>query len=190
MRQRLNPYRSAKASAARLSRAAAARRVHIQTQDHEFLGLEAGDILVWDDKAKPVAGDLILVELAKPGGRIRPAIFLAYWNADENRPSHNGTGENGIGENRSAENGGRERRFIEWTSLRGESFVDGKILGVVSHVIIPEVGIAALDLGLEGPDAAGPSFKILIGAVRLFGTMVKRQGFPCAESVAAPTVRA
>ena len=47
--------------------------------------------------------------------------------------------------------------------------MEGKVLGVVSHVIIPEIGLAALDLGLEVPDDTGPSFKIVIDAARLFG---------------------
>ena len=186
----VNAHHSVKASAARLRRAAAAGRIQIPTQDNDFLGLKAGDVLVWDDKANPVAGDLILVTPIESFGgqvRIRPAIFLAYQSTTEIDPRQKAARENGASADGS--NGGdlveigngRPRAgevcIVEWTTRRRESYVDGKILGVVSHVIIPEVGIAALDLGLEVPDSAGPSFKVLIDSARLFGTLAKRNDF-------------
>ncbi|HKV37678.1 MAG TPA: hypothetical protein VJX67_00585, partial [Blastocatellia bacterium] len=105
MPQQNNVHRSVRSSAARLRRAGAAGRVHIPTEDHDFLGLRSGDILVWDAKAKPVAGDLISVEpIDSPGRQIkqtRPAIFLAYQSATENYLSENGHGGNGSGKTRA-----------------------------------------------------------------------------------------
>jgi len=190
MPQPNNIHPSAKASAARLRRAAAAGRIHVPTQDNDFLGLKAGDVLVWDDKANPVAGDLILVTPIESFGgqvRMRPAIFLSYQSTKETGLRQKGARKDGVSGDDSGSgdlveigNGrpqGGDVRIIEWAAPQQERCFEGRILGVVSHVIIPEVGIAALDLGLEVPDSAGPSFKTLIDAARLFGTMIERCGF-------------
>ncbi|HYL97962.1 MAG TPA: hypothetical protein VEZ90_03325 [Blastocatellia bacterium] len=161
----VNLHRSVRTSAARLRSAAAAGRVHVPARDNDFLGLRSGDVLIWDDRAKPVTGDLILVESTKGAagrGEIKPTIFLAFQAAREDGSNNGERGRPG------------EVCIIECTGLWEESHLDGRILGVVSHVIIPEVGIAALDLGLDGPDAAGPSFKVLIDCARLFGTLAKQ----------------
>jgi len=148
MPQSINVNRIVSLSAARFRRATAAGRTLILTQDHLFLGLKAGDVLVWVHNAKPLAGDLILVE--PPNAEIRPAIFLSYLN----------TG-----------------RIIEWADSSEETVVAGKIAGVVTHIVIPELVIVALDLGLEAPDTAGPSFKLLIDTARLFGALVQSGPF-------------
>ncbi|HYM00657.1 MAG TPA: hypothetical protein VEZ90_17010, partial [Blastocatellia bacterium] len=46
-------------------------------QNHDLLGIRSGDALMWDDKAKPIAGDFVLVASGRvAGGALRPTIFL------------------------------------------------------------------------------------------------------------------
>ncbi|HKV39660.1 MAG TPA: hypothetical protein VJX67_10630 [Blastocatellia bacterium] len=116
---------------------------------------------------------MILVEPTDAaGGGPRPTIFLAYKCASQNGSTESGDEPAALG----------ETCIIEWAAPWEERYLQVRILGVVSHVIIPDVGIAALDLDLDGPDDAEPSFKVLIDAVRLLGTMMKMK--QCRWSVA------
>ncbi|HEY6331621.1 MAG TPA: hypothetical protein VI756_20010 [Blastocatellia bacterium] len=99
----------------------------------------------------------------------------------KNRASGNGSDGANFGEIGNGQARAGEARIIEWTARRQERYLTGRSIkspGRSLPRITLELGIAALDLALDLPDSAGPSFKVLIDAVRLFGTLVRSNVIP------------
>ncbi|HEY6328213.1 MAG TPA: hypothetical protein VI756_02675 [Blastocatellia bacterium] len=133
---------SPKQSLQKLTRAIAAGWLFVADRDYRVCGIKQGDLLFYDPKAKPDAGQGLVV-VDNDNGRLLMANFLDYATPDKTA-------------------------VLEWDG-RKEWVVLGKAYPV-THVVFPTGGVAPLDLSLFHMAAFNePLAKTLIETGRLFG---------------------